>query len=45
MFFNLFFLFEPGVEHFGFKNSGVTLELRALVGIGRSGTLRGRMLS
>ena len=33
------------ITDFGFNNSGLTLELRVLVGIGRSGTLRGRVLS
>ena len=31
--------------HFGFKNSGLTLEMRVLVGIGRLGTLGGIILS
>ncbi len=33
------------IQKIGFENSGLTLELRVLVGIGRSGTLRGRILS
>ena len=33
------------VKHIGLKNSGVILELRVLVGIGRSGSLRGIILS
>ena len=30
-------------EDFGFKNSGLTLEFRFLVGIGRSGVMIGRL--
>ena len=33
------------IRQIGFKNSGLTSELRVLVGIGRSVTLRGRILS
>ena len=34
---------DEGIEHFGFKNSGLTLEFRFLVGIGRSGVMIGRL--
>ena len=30
-------------ENFGFKNSGLTLEFRSLVDIGRSGVIIGRL--
>ena len=33
------------VEHIGFENTGLTLEFRVLVGIERSRTLRGIILS
>ncbi len=33
------------IKGFGFKNSGLTLEFRVLVGIGRSGMLKGILLS
>ena len=31
------------IKDFGFKNSGLTLEFRSLVGIGRSGVMIGRL--
>ena len=37
--------FRFSIKEVSVKNSGLTLELRVLVGIGRSGTLRGRILS